>query len=129
MPRLGLGIHRWLEEAPGASAVVLGTIESKIGVSHQPHRMGAAASRRQRNADAGADNDLMTIQLVGLTDHLQDPPGEDNGVSRRSGADLKDRELVSPNLATVSVARSNSEDAAPPRTAYSITDRVAERHR
>ena len=93
-PRLRARVHAGLEEAVGAAAVFLGAVERKIGLLQQ--FVGVlAVFGRQRNADADADDELMTGNLVGrgnLLDHLA---GEHGGGGRLAiAAELHDREFV-----------------------------------
>ena len=57
-------IHLALEEARGAGAVALGAIEGQIGVLEQLVGIVAVA-RADGNADRGADDDLVVIEVEG----------------------------------------------------------------
>ena len=61
--RLHARIHLRLEEAEGAAAVGLGAIERHVGVLEQPVGVVAVAGR-ERDADAGADRDLVAVEVV-----------------------------------------------------------------
>ena len=61
-PRLHQRIHLGLEEAVGAAAVGLGAVQCHVGVLQELigiRRVG----RSDRNADAGADDDLMAVEI------------------------------------------------------------------
>ena len=93
-PGLRARVHPGLEEAIGTAAVLLGAIEREIGFLEQLVRI-LAVLRRQRNADADADDELVTGNLVGrrnLLDHVAGEQG--NGGRIAVVAELHDREFV-----------------------------------
>src|SRR5205085_339161 len=64
-------VHRGLEEAERTAAVALGAVQREIGVSQQ--LVGRIAiARADGNADAGADQGLLAVDVIGLAD-----PGDD----------------------------------------------------
>ena len=59
------GVHARLEEMVGAAAFALGAVEREVGVLQQ--RLGVdAVARRDRDADAGADDDVVAVDLERL---------------------------------------------------------------
>src|SRR5690606_27904094 len=70
-PLLHARVHFGLEEAIEAAALGLGAIEGEIGVLHE--RVGIGTVRRgKRNADAGADDDLVARKLIGRRERLDE---------------------------------------------------------
>ena len=92
--RLQARVHAGLEEAEGAAAVGLGAIERHVGVLQELVGVGAVG-RRQRDADAGADHDLVAVELERLAESFDDRARRARR-PRAAGAarDLQDRELV-----------------------------------
>ena len=70
-------------------ALGLGPVEGEIGILEQLVGIGAVA-RRDGDADAGADRDLMAAELEGLADRLDDAGCERRGGDRLLGRDLHD---------------------------------------
>src|SRR5258707_10435369 len=68
---LHLGIHLRFEEAERATPAILGAVERKVGIAQQQVRT-RPISDVDGNADAGADNHLMPIDLIGLAYHRDD---------------------------------------------------------
>ena len=62
-PVLHAGIHIGLEEAVDAAAVGLGAVKRHIGVLQKHVGLGAVG-RRQSDADAGVDHDLLAAEIV-----------------------------------------------------------------
>ncbi len=69
--RLQALVHFALEEPVRAAAVGLGEIERHVGVLQQQIRIGAVVWR-DRDADAGADDDLVAVDIVRAADALDD---------------------------------------------------------
>ena len=69
--RLRFGIHRGLEEAMTALAVLLGAIQSEICIFQQRGRVGPILWR-QGDADTGSRYDAVTIDLEGLCQGVDD---------------------------------------------------------
>ena len=69
-PALGAGVHFGLEEAEGAARVVLGPGQRHIGALQQLLGFVAVAGRH-RDADAGADDDGVSVEQIGLADRPQ----------------------------------------------------------
>ena len=90
---LHLFVHRGLEEAERAAAVALGAVQCEVGIAQQ--LVGdKAVARADGDADAGADNGLLAVDVIGLAD-----PGDDllrqRGRFRRVGdRRLDDDEFV-----------------------------------
>ena len=86
-------VHLGLEEAPGAALVGLGPVERHVGDLEQVVRPGGVVGR-QRDADAGADDDLMPVDLVGLAERGHDAPGQRRRFVAAGDRRLHDDELV-----------------------------------
>ena len=92
-PHLHLRVHLRPEEAVGAAPVALGAVERQVGVADQ--LVGARAVRRaDGDADAGADDDLRAVEIVGRAHGLDDAQRQHGGIRRLGDGDLQDRELV-----------------------------------
>ena len=63
--RLHVGVHVRLEEAVDAAPLALGAVQGEVGVLEQLVGIGAVAGRHG-DADAGADRDLMAVDVEGL---------------------------------------------------------------
>ena len=93
---LHLRVHLLLEEAVGAATVAFGPVEGEIRVAND--LVGAHAVRRaERDADTGADHDLMAVDLVGRAERLDYPVGKGRGIGRLRNRNLHDCELVAPH--------------------------------
>ena len=90
--RANLFVHRRLEEAV-AAAVRLGVVKRHVGVADQFVAVDAVV-RRQRNADAGADFDVVAVDRIGSADRGDQPFRETRGVARDVRDALDDGELV-----------------------------------
>ena len=91
--RLHLRVHVRLEEAKRAASIGLGSVECQIRVPHE-FVVGHSIVRPHRDAHAGADDDLMTFNLVGCTHRLDDPVRKRGGVSWPSDGNLQNREFI-----------------------------------
>ena len=89
---LHLRVHLRLEEMIGAAAVGLGAIERHVGVAQQLIGL-VAVGRRHGNADAGADDDLMAVNLERLQQRFDDLGGKLAGLAR-AGLALHDGKFV-----------------------------------
>src|SRR6267378_174556 len=69
--RMHQRIHHRLEEAIGAAALRLGAVKREIGALEELIGVMTVIGR-YRNPDAGADLDVVTIQIIGLADRRQD---------------------------------------------------------
>ena len=69
--------HGILEKAVGVAALGLGFIQREIGVLEELIHLGAVLGR-ERDADAGADIELMAVEIVGRRHRLEQPGGERN---------------------------------------------------
>src|SRR6202041_3100520 len=92
-PRLHQRIHPGFEIAEAVAAVALCLIERDIGALEQHIRV-RAISWRNRDADAGPDDDLMAGDLERGAELGQETCGYRRGISRVVDAALHDRELV-----------------------------------
>ena len=71
-----LRLHGGLEEAIAVAAFGFRLVEREVGMAHE--RVGVVGVlRRQRDADAGADDDLAAIDVVRLGEARQDAVGQD----------------------------------------------------
>ena len=90
---LDLGVHRLLERTPIAAPFRLGGVERHVGVGED--RFGRlAVLRRARRADAGADDDFITVDEHRPTDFAQDLLGELAGLAGIGDRALQDGEFV-----------------------------------
>ncbi len=84
-----VGVHRRVVDAGAIAAFVLGAIERHVGIAH--HVGGAAAGILvdDRDADAGADQDVVAADHVGRADRRDDALGHalHIGDIGRAGAD------------------------------------------
>ena len=82
-----------LEKAEGAPAVLLGPVERHVGV---PQKLlgGLAIGWRKRDAGAGSDHDLLTVNIVRLAQERHDAIGQDARLMRSGEPNLQDREFV-----------------------------------
>ena len=90
---LGAGIHVDLEEAIGAATLALGPIEGEVGALEQAVGLGPVAGR-ERDADRGADVDLVAVDVEGRDQRLHDAAGEADGVVDLADGRLQHDELV-----------------------------------
>jgi hypothetical protein len=122
-----LRVHTALEESEGTTPVSLGAIKRKVSVPDQLIR-GRAVSRANGNANAGASNDVMAVDLVVLAHHVEDAVGKYVNVSRLRNSDLQDGEFIAthpgnrvgiPNQRLQSI-RHHLQELVPDRMAQSI---------
>src|ERR1700724_1030055 len=75
--------HAGLEKAKDAPAIFLGLVERNVGV---PQKLlgGLAIGWRKRDADAGSDHALLTVDIVRLAQERHDAVGQGARL-RRSG--------------------------------------------
>ena len=119
-------VHFGFEKPERAAAVRLGAVECEVRVLHECIRC-SAIGRRDGNTDAGANHNLMTLDVVGSADDLNQAGCERVGIEALRGRNLNDRELVATqsgdniriaNASTHAVSRSLQE---------SIADRMSKR--
>ena len=122
---LNLGVHRLLERAPVAAPFRLGGVERHVGVGED--RFGRlAVLRRARRADAGADDDFVTVDEHRPTDFAQDLLGELAGLAGIGDRALQDGEFVAaPARDDVGVAHDPLQPAGDRRQQL-VAARVAE---
>ena len=87
------GVHLRLEEADGAAAVLLGTVQRQIGLAQQRISRGAV-DRGHDDADAGPDHDLGPVDRERCADRFGDPARDGAGVFRPLQPGHQDRELI-----------------------------------
>ena len=95
VPRSGFSIKVRIEEAEAIPAFCLHLIHRKIGKFQEVRNIGSII-RRERDADAGSDFDLMTTYFVKCADRFKQPERQDAGAD--FGIDvtpLKNRKLIS----------------------------------
>ncbi len=92
-PALGARVHSGLEETERTARIVLGSRQRHVGALQKFFGFVAVA-RRRRNADAGADDDGMAVEQIGIGDRLQQPLGEDHGILGARQPAVDDREFV-----------------------------------
>ena len=127
---LGAGVHSGLEEAEGAARVVLGARQRHVGVLQQLLGFVAVAGRH-RDADAGADDDGMAVEQIGIADRLQQPLGEQHGILGPRQPALDDREFVGVEPGQrILLAQRRAQalgDAAQQLVADAVAERVVDR--
>ena len=92
-PRLGARIHARLEEAIGAAAVALGSVQREVGILQELVEMDAVP-RRHRDADAGIGGDQVTGAFEGSPDRAVDRLHQLFGVHGTAHRILDDGEFV-----------------------------------
>ena len=124
--RLDTGVHGDFEEAVAAAAIGLGAIEGEIRILHDDVRR-VAVGGRQRDADADADDDLSTVEIVRRADDLDETRRHGGDVFRLGLRHLDDGEFVTAQAGDdVFIADAG---AHPPgsRLQQEIADRMTER--
>ena len=91
--RLRTGVHFRFEETERAVAFALGARQRHVGVLEQLLGVVAVAGRN-RNADAGAADNGMAVEQIGLADGVDQAPGQERHVLGPRHAGLHDGELV-----------------------------------
>ena len=124
--RLRLRIDARLEAAVGAAPVRLGLMERKIGPAHQLVGV-VAGERRKRDADAGAADDALAVNLERRRERGEDPPGELHGIVGILGTVLDDRKLVAVQSRHQIGVMHSFPQPHRDRAQQRITRRVAER--
>jgi hypothetical protein len=126
-PGLGAGIHPGFEEAVGAAAVRLGSIERQIGILQELIGILSVLGR-QRNADADPDNELVAADIVGRGDLLDDEAGKGCDCRRVAvAAKLHDREFVSAESRDGIVLADAFAEPVGDLLQQGVADRVTER--
>ena len=88
-------VHRRLEDAVAALAVALGHVHGDVGVAQQLLGIRGAVSRsREADADAGAREDLLAVDLDRRLERAEDPLGRIGRLLRAGDTVEQDRELV-----------------------------------
>ena len=93
--RIGALVHLALEKAISAAAIGLDAVQCEVGVLQKLVRLRAVA-RRERDADAGVDGKLVTVDHHRLANGVADAPGEFDDVGGAHDRGLNDGELVAP---------------------------------
>ena len=108
-PLLHLRIHFRLEEAESAAAILLCPVESEVGVAHE--RVGVlAVAGADGDADAGADDHLLPVDLVGAADGFDHATRKRSGVGRLGDVSLQNGKLVATHARDdVGVARERAQ--------------------
>jgi hypothetical protein len=92
-PRVRLHVHTLLKKLPGAAAVQLDAVERHIGVLRK--QVGVVAiARRHGYADAGADHDLVSVDLETRPMHIHDLLGQGRTFIEVTQRILQNYELV-----------------------------------
>ena len=127
---LGASVHLGLEKAESAARVVLGAGQRHVGVLQKLLGFIAVAGRH-RDADAGADDDGMAVEQIGLADRLQQPPGQQHGILGARQPALDDREFVGVETGKgIFLAQRRSQalgDAAQQLVADAVAERIVDR--
>ena len=90
---LHLCIHGALEEAERPSSVIFCTVQRQIGVAKKLVGRGAVFGTH-RDADACTDDDVLSLDRIGLAHFFDRAKGEGRGVGRLCNARLHDSELI-----------------------------------
>ena len=77
-------MHRGLEEPVAALAVALGDVHRRVGVADQLVGVGRRVALGDRDAEAGAQHDLLPVQAQRRHQRLEDPLGGVGRLLRRS---------------------------------------------
>ena len=93
VPGLHADVHLRLEEPEGPAPIGLRPVQRQVGAAQQPVGIHPVL-RRDGDAEAGADDDAVALDLVGPADLGDDPPGERLGIARLVDRGLHDGELV-----------------------------------
>jgi hypothetical protein len=88
-------VHLRLEKAERIAALLLGAVERDVGELEKAARLLGIAWR-ERHADAGSDDDLVTIELEWLNERCQQSGTQRLGLTWPLNAHLDQRELVAP---------------------------------
>src|SRR5262245_39466023 len=89
-------IHAGLEEAIATSALALDLVERKIGFLEQLGRIFAVV-RTHRDTDACADQDLVSIDLIGSSQAFDDAGGKFGCAVRLRSVTLNDGKFITAN--------------------------------
>ena len=121
-------LHGGLEEAIAVAAFGLRLVEREVGVADERIGVGGVLLRRERDADRGADDDLASVDVVGLGDRRKDTVGQDGRlVALVHVGDLDDREFVAAEPGDdVEVAHEPAQTFAD-RLQQRVADRVPKR--
>ena len=90
---LQLDVHILFEKTIDASAIGFGAVESQIGVAQQMIGI-SLVFRVESDADATADNDLVTLKVEGLGKGVNNPLRQASCAIRLTELALNDREFV-----------------------------------
>ena len=124
--RLNCRVHLGLEETEHAASVLLGPIQREIGALE--HQVGIQPVLWcERDADAGANDNLLTVDFEWLFHQLGQPAGQRGRIQRRAYRRLHDCEFVaaqSSNRVGVANAVTQSPGHLPQQR---ITGRMAQR--
>ena len=125
-PQLQPLVHLALEEAVRAAAVALGEVERHVGVLQQQIGVGSVV-RRDRDADAGADDDVAAVDIVGPADQLDDAGGELAALLWLADVGLHHRKFVATDARDEVGRRHRLDQAGGHELQQLVADRMAER--
>ena len=112
-------LHGGLEEAIAVAALGFRLVEREVGVAHELVGV-AGVLRRQRDADRGADDDLASIDVVGLGERQKNAVRQDGGlVALVHVGNLDHCELIA--------AESRDDVEVAHQAAQPVSDRLQER--
>jgi hypothetical protein len=127
---LGAGVHSGFEEGEGAARIVLGPRQRHVGVLQKLLGLIAVAGRHS-DADAGADDDGMAVQQIGVADRLQQPLGDEHRVLGARQPALDDCEFIGVEAGQrVFLAQRRAQalgDAAQQLVADAVAERIVDR--
>ena len=92
--RHDLLVHGRLEHAVAALALALGDVHGRVGVADQLVGVGGGSGLGHRDAQAGADDDVVVVELERAGQRLEDPLGGLGGGLDVVDVLQQDRELV-----------------------------------
>jgi hypothetical protein len=120
-------VHFGFEESIGVAAFALGSIEREIRDPQQLFRVQAVVGR-DRDADAGADRNLVSVDVMRLADRLDHAHRQRFGVRRLAKIGLENSEFIAAESRDHVMGGANA-CAQTLRHAFqdSVADRMAER--
>ena len=125
--RVRLDTHRIVEKAPGVAALGLGAVQREVGILDELVG-GRAVLGRERYPDAGADIQMIAVEIVGRRDGAEQPVGgADRGFALIALDRRDNRELVAAEPRDrVGVANAGREPLSHHLQQF-VADRMAER--
>ena len=120
-----VGVHDRVVHAGAVAALVLGAIERHVGVAHDVGDAGAVAVDG-RDADRGADDDVVLVDGVGRAERVDDALGERHHLGGVVADRGDHRELVAAEPRHQVVAAQRVRQALGDEADQLVADRMAE---